>query len=463
MRLAVSFVLMLWVGFTGRSGVAQQFNAYLPLVLPAGSAYPFPTEETRLIDMRNRQQVCKMRAHAWAIFSGLTQPVDGRSDTAVFESWFTKCDVFLNLKCSGASNAKSKGEAPNTVKLIQALEIPPQVLAEAEDLFLSGEPIAPALLKEAAKAPLAIVLYNQEALRHIRKYRLWDSCELDSINRELALLGSPITEREIPSFPPKTVVLKTEWAIVPHDPQAPPLYVSAWDTRRVFIKGEASSPDTPPPDGHGGWARTYLVDPIEGKCDPKTGDQRIPVSCFFHFKLTDQDAQAANQLVNLRIVRNGASGGDYAILLGLHVITREIPDWTWSTFWWHDHPNDGLYAEGRPDTLPPLWRHYLMDTTLSMRTPAESDGKEKICFNPYLETWQKNGVSSNCINCHSRSVYPTVKIPPIPWRGEAHRFPQDSYYCGETGLSFLWSIRDNVSESHQRFLQAWYQLMLQLR
>ncbi len=463
MRLIISILMMICGAFAGTNGVAQQPGGYIPLTMPAGSAYPFPTATNRLINLRNRQQVHEMRAHAWAIFSGLTQPIGGKSDTAPFETWFTKCDAFLNVKCPKSADANNQVEVANTTRLMHTAEIPPQYLSDAENEFAASGRISAKLLREVAEVrPLAVVLFNAEALSHIRKFRLWDSSELDSINKEFGHLGSPIAEREIPPFPPEAVVLKTEWRIVPRGGH---VAVSAWDTRTVFVTpGEANSEGHTQPDGHGGWSRKYIVYPVEGECKPEASDRRLPISCFFHFQLTAQDAQIINQLAEQGIIVApgvGASAGDYAILLGLHVITREIPEWTWATFWWHDHPKDGPYAEGRPDTVPPLWRNYVMDTTLSMRTPAETDGKERICLNPYLEAFQANGISSNCINCHSRSVYPSVDFPGIPWRGDPQRFPQDSYYQGETSLSFLWSIRDNASETHRRFLQAFYQFMLQ--
>jgi len=465
MRFILSCLTVIWAAAAGVTGAAQQRGTYIPLAVPAGSAYPFPTAANRLINIRDRQEAHEMRAHAWSIFSGLTQPIAGKSDTAAFATWFTKCDAFLNVKCPESSDAKMELEIANTTRLMHAAEIPPQFLSDAENEFVANGRISAKLLRAVAQAnPLAIVLFNEEALSHIHKFRLWDSSELDSINKEFGYLGAPVAEREIPPFPPKAVVLKTEWRIVPHKQGGSREVVWAWDTRRVFLQPpESNSEGIAHHDGQGGWSRKYFVKLVEGECKPGIGDQKvpdIPLSCFFHFQLTDDDARGINELVKEGVIAKAASAGDYAILLGLHVITREIPDWTWATFWWHDHPNDGPYAEGRPDTVPPLWRNYLMDTTLSMRTPAESDGKEKICFNPYLEAFLENGLSSNCMNCHSRSVYPPVDFPAIPWRRDPQRFPQDSYYEGETSLSFLWSIRDNASEGHRRFLQA-FQLALQ--
>lgn len=107
-----------------------------------------------------------------------------------------------------------------------------------------------------------------------------------------------------------------------------------------------------------------------------------------------------------------------------------------------------------------------MDTTLSMYTPTESDGKEKICFNPYLEAGQENGVSSNCINCHSRSTYPALP-PAAPWRQLPYkdRFLHKSDYATDLKLSFLLSLRDNVvpDPATERVIDQIRELLLQLK
>lgn len=82
----------------------------------------------------------------------------------------------------------------------------------------------------------------------------------------------------------------------------------------------------------------------------------------------------------------GPNQGDelYLLLLfGLHVITKETADWTWSTFWWQADPGQGKFAYGRPapTVLRGFWRNYVMDSTLSMQTPPEAQaitGKNSI-------------------------------------------------------------------------------------
>src|SRR6202022_3948056 len=88
------------------------------------------------------------------------------------------------------------------------------------------------------------------------------------------------------------------------------------------------------------------------------------------------------------------------------------------------------------------WRHYVMNTTLSMVTPwedlavasvdssstkskdkdpaptctiddrAQKDApRAKICFNPYIERMLNNS-TSNCMNCHKQASYPRPSPDP---------------------------------------------------
>ncbi|HEX6316341.1 MAG TPA: hypothetical protein VFZ73_15835, partial [Gemmatimonadaceae bacterium] len=89
---------------------------------------------------------------------------------------------------------------------------------------------------------------------------------------------------------------------------------------------------------------------------------------------------------------------------------KEIPNWTWQSYWWSPFPNDSL-GNDRPASIPSPWNNYVMTTAYSMLTV---DGLPNIAFSPYLETSlagktevdsvQWNGVISNCMSCHRRAA-----------------------------------------------------------
>jgi hypothetical protein len=168
------------------------------------------------------------------------------------------------------------------------------------------------------------------------------------------------------------------------------------------------------------------------------------------------DAQtAANAMANGRLSRfvrdvfgddRPLQEGDYVVFAGTHLTTKEIDDWVWGTFWWHDRPDAGPFAADRPDTVKGVWRNYLMSASYDLNLPLEPDGKPHIAFNPWLEAGfpslpngNGNGIVSNCMNCHNRaSVPPPPSFLPI-FRGNPD--PNDpAYAAGQLRTDFLWSI-----------------------
>jgi hypothetical protein len=131
-------------------------------------------------------------------------------------------------------------------------------------------------------------------------------------------------------------------------------------------------------------------------------------------------------------------------LLALHYTTKEIPEWVWSTFWWHDRPDDGPYAMNRPPAVSGVWRHYLMSTAFSMEAPKEGDGKPHVTFNPWLEARFVNGTVSNCMTCHRQSVWPLPdhgnEPPFLPVTRGTIGANDPNYFKGNTKLDFLWSV-----------------------
>lgn len=108
-------------------------------------------------------------------------------------------------------------------------------------------------------------------------------------------------------------------------------------------------------------------------------------------------------------------------LAGLHIMTKELRHWQWTTLWWSDAPDEDFGAD-RPaairDVLPPVFSHYKMCTTtfyeegdadpaarysdlpsLAAALATTSAGKPTWCSNPYLEHGKGNA-STNCIGCH---------------------------------------------------------------
>ena len=95
-----------------------------------------------------------------------------------------------------------------------------------------------------------------------------------------------------------------------------------------------------------------------------------------------------------------------------------------------------------------------MDVAYDMDRPWQSTAQPKAVFNPYLEGALENGVRSNCMTCHRRSVWrPPAMIETVDSQGEVRDIRQivvtgreasDSTYIPEfhqrLSLSFLWTL-----------------------
>ena len=155
--------------------------------------------------------------------------------------------------------------------------------------------------------------------------------------------------------------------------------------------------------------------------------------------------------------------GDYIVLLGMHVTTKEMDDWTFQTFWWMPSPHTAPFGGDRPATVRPPFDNYQMCTAYSTVSPPGPAGALPVCFNPYLETdlgptkaytmdgksFPPNpmaGTRSNCMNCHRRAAYPAFdpKAPAAADFGhvynDGYRSPNDPYFARLLKTDFMWSI-----------------------
>jgi hypothetical protein len=156
--------------------------------------------------------------------------------------------------------------------------------------------------------------------------------------------------------------------------------------------------------------RTVCVARDKQACVGVVGSEYHSIDDFYRAEI--RDAELASFKNALGCSRQGApsqycqAATSDSILIALHVATREQANWVWATFWWHDRPTLGPYAEGRPESVTQKpWDHYLSNVSYDMDEPREPDGQPHIAFNPWLEGQLKDGTSSNCMTCHRRSIW----------------------------------------------------------
>jgi hypothetical protein len=423
-----------------------------------GSNAQFPALESYLVDIRDKQLSREIRFHAWDIFAGLT-----RESIPVWESWDTKCDLDL-AKCAKTADSVRHN-------IMASIAIPVQSLdAIASTRFPINNPAAPDknrialpiqnLIEDLKKRPqFASVFFDPQAAKHIVDQKLASKEHLFDLLSMRERLGSPQAEREIPPFPRDSIVIKTAWQVIHPGNTVLVWSPSEWANKRA--------PRTPVPGFYvDEWHNWVNVDfSLHSKCEDREYPDHatVPLDCFYYYRVNDSDLPYINSVPSKFIFDLGSKiyQPTYLILVAVHITTKETPEWDWATFWWSNRSRDIQFGADRPSFVKGnKWRHFLMDTTLSRMTPRDSlDGKNKICFNPYLEEEFTNGIVSNCLECHSRAAY---RDPEDTTTGknaydislDARDNPvknPDGYFDHTLQLDFLWSLSDQSNT--QKLLQ----------
>ena len=415
-------LVILWIaalapgcGPAGRHGVYEG--------VPASAEYP--RSEAWLRAALACVDVHAMRRHAWRVFGEMTAPSRTDPEIARWETWYDDGETFPDPS-SARGVHRIRGWLPT---LQPDPEIPPKLVKRAEQL------------------PASVVLYNREANNFILDHRLY----LKKTFRCLQERGAT----DVPEFPREAIVLKADWAVL-----KPYGEVGIWDSKRP-VAGSISSSDTDLP-------HQVCVADAKAKCAPSAYEFR-PVTEFYHLSLARLDPAVREQLVRL-LTRFGLLARDqtpeYLILRALHIATREQKEWVWATFWWHDRPAAGPFAEDRPAGLIHApWDHYLMQAAYDMDLPREPDGTPHIAFNPYLEGFLPEGVQSNCMSCHRRAMWQkqdqpdadvlhtdgsitslTLESQVVRGRAAATGTYLDSPFEEQLKLSFLWSLKHKARD-----------------
>jgi hypothetical protein len=392
-----------------------------------GPGFDFPALQVALDAMRRRGELLAERQHVWQVFAGMTQPgPDGRLPT--FLTWYASAEVF-----DGAPAA-------------------PQPMAPDDLTRVFTLSAAGAAANEKSTSPPLIIRthYNLDAYRHIRDNALFRESQLRALAASDSTSASHATGQTIADFPRRSVVVKTAWWPIPqHGVVALPV----WDA--------ALNPPTASGNDYPSWARVVAVSTGDGaQSSPSLVDvdfmgttfhsvRRVNSSALFRAFIDSHTAatlmrDAAAKRLAAMVLGRALRAGDSLALVAMHVASREIPEWIWGTFWWHDAPAAGPFAASRPATLAGPWRNYLMNVSFSSELPREPDGRPHIAFNPWFEArfpdqGAGGGAVSNCTSCHQRASFP-AREPFKVTRGAAMAPAANSADAARLRTSSLWSI-----------------------
>ena len=129
--------------------------------------------------------------------------------------------------------------------------------------------------------------------------------------------------------------------------------------------------------------------------EPPAWRKIVSMDLFYHVKITRDDSINFTQFgaangdfigvandTSWQAVLMAVRPGNIGLLMAMHVTGKEIPNWTWQSFWWAMNPADSM-GKDRPKSIPAPWNHYDMTIVYSF---THTNGSRIIAFNPYLET-----------------------------------------------------------------------------
>jgi hypothetical protein len=422
-----------------------------PIALPSSQ---FPTPSAQLDALILAGDTVALRQHAWTLWEGLTADSTQRfagKVLPIWQTWLSEQEAF-----SPAVATLALGREP---RILLPLARPSQfqhgAASAARPLNRVSGP-SPSLLAAVKMSPDAanfIAQPHETPANSGRSYLYTRQADFVSLNAAFDQQQAPIINRKIIDFPAAATDLKI--VFMPVKATGGPSGIPIWAGANA-----SSSPSFPTPDT---WTTCVAVDPTNSMSGTASVDcngtqvqaQVVPLNAFYWVQLDAAQTSAINSLSNLTGPA-ALSAGDYQVLVAMHVTTKEIANWTWATFWWQnglDPPNafPGSVAN-MPDAthIKGPWRSYAMCVADAPVTPStDPNGRPIVCFNPYLETGQLDGLNSNCMSCHARARMPIAGTDPnfypatyLPngWFDLA----DPNVFGGFTKTDFVWAMQNSA-------------------
>lgn len=309
--------------------------------------------------------------------------------------WRDQCDVGL---IPGGCKPLSTDATPD-LHFVHGLQIAPQTLipfvapatrtdsrpSSAEDLRTEGNRKSGTLLQT--------IYYNHSASRTIELNKLSDSGQLQQRLDRLNNSSAPLSDMTVSDFAPEAIVVKTFWEII-YGPSKDRYAHGA----ALFHKDlEFVDSKTGKYDQLSRWTSNdaeMLIDTEDkAACKSSVHEEKhlvYSLGCFEFRPVTDSEVSHISNRPTVYVPAFGEAR--YAILVGVHIMTRETPNWVWMTFWWNNERWDDLHAS---PTVQNKWQLFKANATVNNTDPVA---------NPYLEG-PRSGMYSNCLECHRHAVF----------------------------------------------------------
>ena len=366
----------------------------------------------------------QLRTRAWNLLLTIAnKPVVNSAD------WIPRQDAFA--------------QAPRITTPTKSLTL---FFAKEFDRAESSSPSAKAALVPQPQT-YESTFFNRSAYTHIRdrKYPLYSRATTKKLQIEES-------RGEIPEFPKDALVLKTFWRRVPDKGS---VNVGVWKWNNIQ-KGTFRMLETM-------WPNPVCVE-VKHTPNSKCVQAR---DAFYTITTTQENSPEFLCVASNPDCAPSIPKGQTMILVGMHVASKEKPEWFWATFWWQGvdrqsgaSPSTASWTcdnAQRPSALGTgVWSNYSMDvrTRFADPKPPITADDSKTCgspptigkneellatYNPFIEGTSLLGFKSSCIDCHSRAdtnATPDTSVPQVCAVGG----PNLTIFQGHVRTDYLWSI-----------------------
>ncbi|MCB9448899.1 MAG: hypothetical protein H6585_11190 [Flavobacteriales bacterium] len=421
-------------------------------------SFQFPTDSNTIYTWLNNRDTTSIYNHAWNIWAGLTAnsgEVYKGDSLLVYETWLGISEI----KDMTQSNTKtSRGKVART-PLAKPNQFVHAAIARAR--FGGGTDTS------AGKGNnfWVTVAYSPAAANYALTNQILKQSVLDSYKRPGAI-GA------IPAFPSDAITIKPTYYVGkrsdgyirmpawPGTPNPPRAFDPANDTWDSYVFVDVNNGQTP----------GKPLTPVK-QDEPRTEASTCNLTDFLYFTVDSTMAAYLNQQQQTQGVV--ADAGDLAMLVAMHVTSKEISNWTWQTYYWAPNPgtpfapSSSFAATLQNSYIKGAARHYAVSTAYNMVWPNQpiTGGTNKgvtavIGFNPFLEAGfgpnvfasnpsklNKNfiyGVQTNCMSCHVFATADTGSAA-LGYSTDQYVDLNDTgYFNNRVRVDFAWSIQGNI-------------------
>lgn len=370
-------------------------------------AFPVPAAVIRAWIATNNTTA--MRQHAWNLWKGISAITPETQGYPVWETWYSGPEI--------GNQANGTCASPKLVDLLSGSERSvglPKHDFQVPEQFHHNRFARKSLSAETAGTTVTVPLevtvkFDSDYAQFVMNHQYCDSSTLWKLQEGWGT--QPLTNRHIQDFPKTAIGLKPTFEFVNGPGHNGGItLVNYWKGDLTTGPNNSTNPEFPTPDT---WTQCVVVNTgadqvipsglhcaVTNASAPISPSGTVGIDQFYHFQLTDDEATAVCAQIG-----GGSScpvqKGDYAILAGMHMSTKEDADWTWQTFWWN-YGTSFPYGPP-PANIPAPFNHYAMAEGYSMTTQNNPKGPNTLAYNPYLETGlgpTVHGVNSTCLSCH---------------------------------------------------------------